>query len=164
MKPGPKPKPTSLKIAEGNPGKRPLPTNEPTPPAAIPTPPEELDKKALQEWERIAPTLAGLGILTNCDRSILAAHCLAVSRWLRSEAQVAELGEVVKSPSGYPIQNPWLAIANKAHEQMKRTAAELGLTPSSRASLAGATVAPAAKPTTGNDATSKRDTFLKLGG
>ena len=163
MKPGPKPKPTALKIAEGNPGKRPLPQNEPTPPASMPTPPGELDPKAIEEWQRLAPILARIGILTDCDRSILAAHCIAFSRWLRSEAQVSELGEVVKSPSGYPIQNPWLAIANKAHEQMKRTAAELGLTPSSRSSLVGTNLA-AVDTKTESDAESKRDTFLKIGG
>lgn len=41
-------------------------------------------------------------------------------------------GTVVKSPSGYPIQSPYLAIANKAHEQMTKLLAEFGMTPSSR--------------------------------
>ncbi|MFP3569823.1 P27 family phage terminase small subunit [Paraburkholderia sp. SIMBA_030] len=35
--------------------------------------------------------------------------------------------------SRHPIQSPYLAIANKAHEQMAHMLAEFGMTPSSRA-------------------------------
>jgi P27 family predicted phage terminase small subunit len=39
---------------------------------------------------------------------------------------------LVKSPSGYAIQNPWLSIANKAFDQMMKLMTEFGMTPSSR--------------------------------
>jgi P27 family predicted phage terminase small subunit len=42
---------------------------------------------------------------------------------------------MVRSPSGYPIQNPMLAIANKAQEQCLKILAEFGLTPSSRSRI-----------------------------
>ena len=48
-------------------------------------------------------------------------------RWQAATIKVQELGEVVKSPSGYPIQNPWLAIANKAFEQTMKAARRLQL-------------------------------------
>jgi phage terminase small subunit len=53
MKPGPKPKPTELKIIEGNPGKRPLNKNEPRPPRLSPQCPNWLLPEAKKEWKRL---------------------------------------------------------------------------------------------------------------
>jgi P27 family predicted phage terminase small subunit len=39
---------------------------------------------------------------------------------------------VIKSPSGYPMPNPYLGIANKALNHCQKLWAELGLTASSR--------------------------------
>lgn len=39
---------------------------------------------------------------------------------------------MVKAPSGFPVQSPFLAIANKALEQMTKLMIEFGMTPSSR--------------------------------
>jgi phage terminase small subunit len=39
---------------------------------------------------------------------------------------------IVKSPSGYPIQSPYIAIANRQAEIMMRIASEFGFTPASR--------------------------------
>jgi phage terminase small subunit len=43
---------------------------------------------------------------------------------------------MVKSPSGYPIQSPYLAIANRQAEIMMRIASEFGFTPASRSRIA----------------------------
>jgi len=45
---------------------------------------------------------------------------------------VREMGMIVKSPKGYPIQNPFLAIANKAQRTCMDILTEFGMTPSSR--------------------------------
>jgi phage terminase small subunit len=42
---------------------------------------------------------------------------------------------MMKSPSGYPIQSPYVSIASKQAELMIRIAAEFGFTPASRARL-----------------------------
>lgn len=76
--------------------------------------------------------LARMGVVTVVDRAALAAYCQAWSRWVDSEAQVARLGTIVKTANGNLIQNPYLAVANRAMEQMTRLAAEFGMTPSSR--------------------------------
>lgn len=47
---GRKPKPTKLKILEGNPGKQRLPKGEPMPDTEMPEAPEHLDKYAREEW------------------------------------------------------------------------------------------------------------------
>lgn len=39
---------------------------------------------------------------------------------------------MVKSPSGYPMQSPYIAIANRQAEIMMRISSEFGFTPASR--------------------------------
>ena len=41
-------------------------------------------------------------------------------------------GDVVKSPNGYPIQNPWIGIANTAQKQMHAMIRRVRLSPASR--------------------------------
>ena len=48
---------------------------------------------------------------------------------------------MVKSPTGYPIQSPYVSIANRQAEIMMRITAEFGFTPASRSRLS----APAAE-------------------
>lgn len=94
--------------------------------------PANLNDAAKAEWNRIAPVLQQMRVVTVADQGILAAYCLAHARLIKAEAEVAKLGEVVKSPSGYPIQNPWLSVATRAAKDLKAAAVELGLTPSAR--------------------------------
>ena len=42
----------------------------------------------------------------------------------------------VKSPNGYPVPSPYIAIANRKAEIMLRIAAEFGFTPASRSRIA----------------------------
>lgn len=68
------PKPTRLKIIEGNPGKRPLNVNEPEPEHGIPPMPDWLKAfpVAVKEWERESEILDGMGIMTYADAPNLA--------------------------------------------------------------------------------------------
>ena len=49
-----KPKPTKLKILEGNPGRRPLNESEPLPQSIAPECPDWLLDEAKKEWNRLA--------------------------------------------------------------------------------------------------------------
>jgi phage terminase small subunit len=42
---------------------------------------------------------------------------------------------MVKSPTGYPIQSPYVSIANRQAEIMMRIASEFGFTPASRSRI-----------------------------
>lgn len=129
---GRKPKPTRLKLIEGNPGKRRLNPHEPLATAKIPTCPAHLCPTAKAEWKRLAAELHRLGILTDMDRAALAAYCQAYGRWVEAERRLKETPLLIKLPSGYIQQSPWLAIANKQLELMHRYLAEFGLSPTSR--------------------------------
>lgn len=135
MAAGRKPKPTRLKLLAGNPGKRPINNREPSPKLEIPDIPPELDEVAAAEWRRVCPELAAIGVLTRLDRSALAAYCQSWSQWLHAIDKLKATGPVVKAPSGFPIQNPYFAIANSALKQMKAFLTEFGMTPSSRSRI-----------------------------
>lgn len=128
---GRKPTPTALKIVRGNPGKRALPENEPTPSKEIRMP-DYLSPEAAKHWPLVAEQLKDAGVLTAIDAAALALYCEAFARWRHANEQVVKFGPVVKAPSGFPVQSPYLAIANKAHEQMTKLLVEFGMTPSSR--------------------------------
>jgi phage terminase small subunit len=42
---------------------------------------------------------------------------------------------MIKSPTGYPVQSPYLATANRQVDVMIRIASEFGFTPASRSRL-----------------------------
>jgi P27 family predicted phage terminase small subunit len=132
---GRRPKPTRMKMLTGNPGKRPMNQHEPNPEAVIPDCPAELGPVARQEWDRLASELGKLKLLTNLDRAALAAYCGAYALWAESTEAIQKYGTMVKSPSGYPIQSPYVSIANRQAEIMMRIASEFGFTPASRSRI-----------------------------
>lgn len=132
---GRKPKPSALKISEGNPGKRAINRREPKPDREIPECPVHLDLEARNEWARITPELLRCGLLTLIDRATLASYCQAWSRWADAELNLQRFGAVIKTAKGYPIQNPYLGISNTAQDIMRKCSAEFGMTPSSRSRI-----------------------------
>ena len=136
--PGAKPKPTALKLLQGNPGKRPLNKNEPKPAVAIPDCPDHLSDMAKVHWHDVAGKLLAAKILTVIDGDALTMYCETYARWVDANDHIKKFGMVVKAPSGYPCQSPYLSISNKAFEQMKSILVEFGMTPSSRTKIATA--------------------------
>jgi P27 family predicted phage terminase small subunit len=133
---GRKPKPTKLKLLQGNPGRRKLSPDEPEPKAMLPPAPEHLDEEAVAEWQRMGEKLHKLGLVTEIDKSALAVYCMAWSRWVEAEGKIKEFGSVMISPkSGFLVQSPYLQIANRSMEQMMKVLVEFGMTPSSRSRI-----------------------------
>ncbi len=132
---GRRPTPTSLKVLNGNPGKRPLNGREPRPKSKIPPCPSYLGDVAKAEWRRLVRELDGTGLLSGLDRDVLAAYCQAYSLWVEAVEAIQRYGTMVKSPNGFPMQSPYLAVLNKQAEIMHRLGSELGLSPSARTRL-----------------------------
>jgi P27 family predicted phage terminase small subunit len=129
---GRKPLPSNVVRLRGNPGKRRLNDAEPRPASRVPACPACLGDEARKEWKRLAKELAELGLLTGLDRAMLAAYCHAHALWVQAVASIERYGTMVKSPNGYPMQSPYVAVANKQVDIMVRIASEFGMTPSSR--------------------------------
>jgi P27 family predicted phage terminase small subunit len=129
---GRRPKPTAIRRINGNPGKRAWNRDEPEPPDGIPRCPAHLAPVARTEWRRVARALHHMGVLTVIDRAALAAYCQCYAKWVEAEQKLKETPPLLKTPSGYVQQSPWVAIANKQLELMGRYMTELGMTPASR--------------------------------
>lgn len=132
---GPAPKPTRLRLIEGNPSKRPLNRNEPKPRPVRPPCPRWLNAEAHREWRRIVPELEVLGLLTMVDRAVLAGYCQAYARWRQAEEAIERYGMIGKTESGYVHQLPYVSIAQKSLQLMKNLASEFGLTPAARSRI-----------------------------
>ena len=89
---GRKPKPTALKLLEGNPGKRPINENEPIPPKGTVKCPTWLEPEAKKEWKRLAPSLEAMGVLTQADLTAFAGYCQAYARWKEAEEFISQHG------------------------------------------------------------------------
>lgn len=132
---GRKPKPSALKLLEGNPGKRELNSLEPTPEKKAPKCPSWLDAEAKKEWRRLVKQLEDLGLLTQVDMAAFAGYCQAFARWKEAEEFISKHGTIVKTPSGYWQQVPQVSIAQTYLKIMHKFCEQFGLTPSARSRI-----------------------------
>lgn len=132
---GRKPKPTPLKLLEGNPGKRPLPQGEVRPPSKAPRCPPWLEEDAKKEWKRMGKILEGMGLLTDMDMTAFAGYCQAYARWKEAEEFLSKHGSIIKTPNGYLQQVPQVSISQTNLKIMLKFCEQFGLTPSARTRL-----------------------------
>lgn len=132
---GRKPTPTAIKELEGNPGHRPLNSNEPKPVKKAPACPKWLEPEAKKEWRRLAKQMESIGILTDVDMAAFASYCQAYARWKEAEEFLTQHGTIVRTPSGYWQTVPQVSIAQTYNKIMTKLATEFGLTPSSRSRI-----------------------------
>src|SRR5688500_5624075 len=89
---GPPAKPTELKIARGNPGKRALNHDEPELTAATAAPPKGLPVAARKEWIRLAAELINAGVLSVADMRLFEEYCLLVAEVDQTRKQIKRVG------------------------------------------------------------------------
>ena len=135
---GRKPKPTALKLLEGNPGKRELNQFEPKPTDGLPICPEWLMEDAKEEWYRLAAVMNKMGILSEVDQSAFAVYCQTWARWKEAQEHIDREGSTFETDSGQIKRNPWVAIANEWQAKLLSVCGEFGLTPSSRSRIVAA--------------------------
>ena len=136
---GRKPKPTALKVLEGDRGKgrRPLNEHEPIPPRGGVKCPSWLLPEAKKEWKRLAASLEAMGVLTMADLTAFAGYCQAYARWKEAEEFITQHGTMVRTPNGYLQQVPQVSIAQTNMKIMLKFCEQFGLTPSARSRIVG---------------------------
>ena len=132
---GRKPTPTAIKELEGNPGKRALNDKEPKPQKKAPACPKWLDAEAKKEWRRLAKQMEAMGILTEVDMAAFAGYCQAYARWKQAEERITDRGLVMRTPSVYAQQVPYISIAQQYLRLMNQFAEQFGLTPAARSRI-----------------------------
>jgi len=137
---GPKPEPTVLKLAKGNPGKRRINKAEPKPDADGIEPPEYLSGKSLEKWNDITPQLKGMGVMTKADVETIARYCTMWEQWLKYLDQCRRGLDVlvIRDEAGkvkYMQSSPAATMQQKLATSMLRIEQEFGLTPSARTGI-----------------------------
>jgi P27 family predicted phage terminase small subunit len=93
-----------------------------------------------------------LGLLAEIDRAALAAYCDSWGIFVRVRRLLANIGEdgtdglLTKTAQGKIVQNPLVAIINKAKHDLMLYAEQFGMTPSARARVNGSGVKESADP------------------
>jgi P27 family predicted phage terminase small subunit len=139
---GPLPKPTKLKELEGNPGHRPLPTDEPTPPvmSRVPDPPDWMEPMAQRAWRVVAGELAGVNLLHQLDMTTLELFAITYAHWRTMIKALAETGHTKTftdehGNEKYSQATPEATQATKYAEQLNKLCRVLGIGPAHRVGL-----------------------------
>lgn len=119
--------------------------------SSVPRAPAWLPADAKDEWKRVLPSLIKRRILTDTDMATVEAYCLAVGTIRRCQTTIATEGDTVDTNAGTK-RHPAFQTLGQMMTEMRRLAAELGLTPASRSK--------AGKPPAGEDG---YDAYSELG-
>lgn len=133
---GRKRKPTQLKIVTGNPGKRPLPKDEPQPKALKKTAkaPAGMSAQAKKVWPRVVKILADMHLFTEADTDAVRMYCENFARWEIANKEITTRAGMVDihPTSGALVISPYHKIAKECEANMFKIMTEFGMTPSSR--------------------------------
>jgi P27 family predicted phage terminase small subunit len=117
-----------LKLAEGNPGHRPI-NKGPQFQAGTPSPPKWLQGEGRKLWKKLVPELEEQGLLVRVYGPVFEALCFSYGRAIEAEKVLLEKGTTFETEKGYICQRPEVAIAQRAWHSVSRFSAEFGLSP-----------------------------------
>lgn len=136
---GRRPKPTSLKLVAGNPGKRAIPNLEPKPMAGPPVMPRHLTPSGKAVWKKVAGILSIMNVLTTADGLALERLCDCYADILECRKLVVRDGRTykVETITGETLikGNPAVNQLRAADAQFKSYLVEFGLTPAARSKV-----------------------------
>lgn len=134
-------KPSAIKEAMGNPGKRSMKTKEPDPDYLEDlTPPDWLSEGAKVVWLQEAPKFRKARLLAEIDVMAFASLCQAAADYRRAVARTGEddvKAKIVLNEEGLPVStgehlNPWAMVKSMASKQMAGWLGKFGGTPQDR--------------------------------
>lgn len=134
------PKPTAMKIAQGNPGGRPLNENEPQYEALtfLGAPPAiRFSKYAVDRWDYTIRELVREKVLTEMDVHNLEQFCYWLGIWHDAAKAIRSDGLTVPGQRGGLVAHPAINVAAKASGLVAQFGALMGLDPSSRSRIIG---------------------------
>lgn len=136
---GRRPKPTVLKLVEGNPGKRKINKAEPKPKREVPSCPAHLSDAGKVAWGRLSVLLDRMGVLTEADSAALERLCDCYSDILICRESLKADGWTYKTMDAQGNTlikgNPAATQLRAADSQFKSYLIEFGLTPAARSKV-----------------------------
>jgi P27 family predicted phage terminase small subunit len=132
---GPKPKPSSLKKLQGNPGKRPLNEREPKPQTEVKRPWGLGKGEQRKFWNEHAAELERMKLLTGVDVPAFRLMAEHYAFAVQAARELHALGDLTVEGREGPKKHPLVQVLRDNSQLFKSYAAEFGLTPSSRTRL-----------------------------
>ena len=134
---GPKPKPTKLRVFEGNPGKLPICANEVDPESAVlkavlKACPSYLGRAGRKVWRDTAKILHPLGLLTVADLGSFGLYCAAWDEFEEAKKDIKTNGLLVEGAGGAQIRNPAIMVVQSSRQAIRQFGALFGLSPVDR--------------------------------
>lgn len=137
---GRRPKPTALKLLNGNPGRHALNMDEPVAPEGEVKCPARLKGRARRFWKEHEPVLMAMGLLTVADVPMLAQLCDTEAEYWDASDDVRKRGVEIErkryDKNGHEFyvaeDNPSVRIRSDAGKRLARLWVEFGQSPSSR--------------------------------
>ena len=138
------PKPTVLKLLEGNPGKRKLNDREPVPKSGRPKRPSWLASNARRYWPSTLALLDDMDVLSVVDGTAVALLCTALAEYVASNTEVeangltwleTRLDKDANVVSTALKANPAVAMRADSWRRVNLMLQQFGMTASSRAKI-----------------------------
>lgn len=138
---GRRPKPTAIKIAQGNPGKRKINELEPQPEPGEGLPPGMLSKRGKRIWSELAPMLLANKVLTVADHTGLGLFCLQAAQAEELAQEISKKGILVKGVlrdgqgrkiGDTKVVHPGFRALTHLVKEVRSWLLEFGMTPASR--------------------------------
>lgn len=128
------PIPTAIKEAKGTLRKSRVVKNEVAVKLVsnIPEPPDDLSADAKKTWRNVCEELKSNGLLATVDLELVQAYCNEMTTYKEAVRQIRKTNPLVKSPSGYPMINPWQTIRKQSLKSAMDLGQLFGLTPAGR--------------------------------
>ena len=136
------PKPTAIRLLEGNAGKVKINPDEPKP-RILPEydPPEDLPEQGKIIWKALSTELIRIGLLSVVDLEAFYRYIKYMLEYREMDVKIDDKYVInIKNADGsvkYVMQNPYLTIRNRAATEMSRLEQQFGMTPSARARMIG---------------------------
>ena len=131
-------KPTQLKVLQGSRVRsdREAASNAAQPTLAIPPCPDWLDAKSRKQWDKIAPQLVALGLLSVIDGDLFGAYAETSARYGDVCTKLEDVDTWIgKTPNGFQVQTALVSIRNTLQKQLISLGREFGLSPAARSSI-----------------------------
>lgn len=135
---GPPPKPTVVKLREGNPGKQKLNAQEPSWPAAPAVRPARTawwPDEAKAFWKRHVPLLRRAGVFSRADIPAMEALCLSYAAYIACQKVLVTKGYTYMSDKGNTLPRPEVSISKKALQDVGNLLCHFGMTPASKSKI-----------------------------
>jgi P27 family predicted phage terminase small subunit len=105
----------------------------------MPETPVELKGAARAEWNRTAPILEKMGVLTTADGPALAAYCKLHALTLKADAAIEKYGIVIAKVDETGVstlrKNPAVTVRSECERLLRAFRSEFGLTPAARSKV-----------------------------